>query len=92
MNNLRYRSYLTLFIFISFRILLFLFTSDTALRRLIKTISKALLLDDELQLHPPVNDDIDVKLLIPYMLLVTIITPRNSYNTNLYGNITFFFN
>ena len=40
----------------------------------------------------PVNDDIDVKLLIPYMLLVTIITPRNSYNTNLYGNITFFFN
>lgn len=26
MNNLRYRSYLTLFIFISFRILLFLFT------------------------------------------------------------------
>ena len=32
------------------------------------------------------------KLLIPYMLFVTIITPRNSYNTNLYGNIVFFFN
>ena len=66
--------------------------SMTGIIMSIKTISKALLLDDELQLHPPINDDIDVKLLIPYMLLVTIITPRNSYNTNLYGNITFFFN